>query len=260
MNETSSITTISPDLRELLDSEARRINNPSFIDLDPVQFPRRFSDLRDIEITSLLCSSIAWGNRKMICRDCDKMLALMGHDPYNYMMDEAYEDLPDQNIHRTFFAANLRHFLRGLRRIYQRFGSLNEFALHHRVADDQLPAWKLVDLINQELAEANNGNSDSRCLPLNMKQTALKRVNMALRWLVRRDGIVDLGVWDAIDPSQLYIPLDVHVGNTARNLGIVTRKADDRRTVIELTEALRTIRPDDPAIYDFALFGIGMQL
>ncbi len=128
------------------------------------------------------------------------------------------------------------------------------------MADDQLPAWKLVDLINQELAEANNGNSDSRCLPLNMKQTALKRVNMALRWLVRRDGIVDLGVWDAIDPSQLYIPLDVHVGNTARNLGIVTRKADDRRTVIELTEALRTIRPDDPAIYDFALFGIGMQL
>ena len=260
MNETSSITTISPDLRELLDSEARRINHPSFIDLDPVQFPRRFSDLRDIEITSLLCSSIAWGNRKMICRDCDKMLALMGHDPYNYMMDEAYEDLPDQNIHRTFFAANLRHFLRGLRRIYQRFGSLNEFARPHRVADDQLPAWKLVDLINQELAEANNGNSDSRCLPLNMKQTALKRVNMALRWLVRRDGIVDLGVWDAIDPSQLYIPLDVHVGNTARNLGIVTRKADDRRTVIELTEALRTIRPDDPAIYDFALFGIGMQL
>ena len=260
MNETSSITTISPDLRELLDSEARRINHPSFIDLDPVQFPRRFSDLRDIEITSLRWSSIAWGNRKMICRDCDKMLALMGHDPYNYMMDEAYEDLPDQNIHRTFFAANLRHFLRGLRRIYQRFGSLNEFARHHRVADDQLPAWKLVDLINQELAEANNGNSDSRCLPLNMKQTALKRVNMALRWLVRRDGIVDLGVWDAIDPSQLYIPLDVHVGNTARNLGIVTRKADDRRTVIELTEALRTIRPDDPAIYDFALFGIGMQL
>lgn len=259
-NLKTDATAVSTDLRELLDSEARRINNPDFIGLDPVQFPRRYSSLPDIEIAALLCASIAWGNRKMICRNCDKMLALMGHDPYNYIMDRAYEDLPDQNIHRTFFAANLRHFLRGLHEIYSRFGSLNEFAIVNHVADDPFPAWKLVELINAELAKANGGCSDSRCLPLNMQQTALKRVNMALRWLVRRDGIVDLGVWDAIDPSQLFIPLDVHVGDTARNLGLVTRRANDRKTVVELTETLRTLRPDDPTIYDFALFGIGMQL
>ena len=251
---------IPSDIRDLLDSEAKRINHPDFIALDPVQFPRRFSSLPDIEITSLLCSSIAWGNRKMICRNCDRMLALMGHDPYNYVMDQAYEDLPDQNIHRTFFAANLRHFLRGLHRIYSKYGSLNDFAKHHHISDESLPAWKLVELINIELAEANNGKGDSRCLPLNIKQTALKRVNMALRWLVRQDGIVDMGVWDAITPSQLFIPLDVHVGNTSRNLGLITRKANDRQTTVELTEIMRTLRPDDPAIYDFALFGIGMQL
>lgn len=260
MSENLSIDLSESELRDLLDSEAARINSPAFIADDPVQFPRRFTSLPDVEIAALLASTIAWGNRRMICRDCDRMLALLDNQPLAYTLDQGYEDLPDCNIHRTFFAANLRHFLRGLRRIYRRFGSLNEFAHHHHVSGDRLPAWKLVGLINNELAEANNGNSDSRCLPLNMKQTALKRVNMALRWLVRRDGIVDLGVWDAIDPSQLYIPLDVHVGNTARNLGIVTRKADDRRTVIELTETLRAIRPDDPAIYDFALFGIGMQL
>ena len=89
---------VSPDLKALLDSEAARIDNPSFIALDPVQFPRMFSSLQDIEIVALLCSSIAWGNRKMICRNCEKMLALMGHDPYRYVMDRAYEDLPDCNI------------------------------------------------------------------------------------------------------------------------------------------------------------------
>lgn len=257
---TALLNTIPSDIRELLDTEAKRINHQDFITLDPVQFPRRYSSLPDIEITSLLCSSIAWGNRKMICRNCDRMLALMGHDPYNYIMDQAYEDLPDQNIHRTFFAANLRHFLRGLHKIYSKHSSLNDFAKHHHISKDEFPAWKLVELINTELADANQGKGDSRCLPLNLKQSALKRVNMALRWLVRNDGIVDLGVWNAISPAQLFIPLDVHVGNTSRNLGLITRKANDRQTTIELTEILRSLRPGDPTIYDFALFGIGMQL
>ena len=83
---------------------------------------------------------------------------------------------------------------------------------------------------------------------------------MALRWLVRRDGIVDMGVWDVIKPSQLVIPLDVHVGNTARNLGLITRKANDKRTALELTDCLRRWRPDDPVWFDFALFGIGMGI
>ena len=144
--------------------------------------------------------------------------------------------------------------------IYSRFGSLNDFARHHRIGDDEFPSWRLVELINGELCAANEGRTDSRCLPLNLQQTALKRVNMALRWLVRNDGIVDLGVWDAITPAQLYIPLDVHVGDTARNLGLVTRKANDRRTTVELTQMLRTLRPDDPVIYDYALFGIGIML
>ena len=250
---------VSDDIAELLLSEARRINSPEFIGEDPVQFPRRFERLQDIEIAALLCSSIAWGNRRMICRDCDRMLSLMGHDPYNYVMDSAYEELPDQNIHRTFFARNLRHFLRGLRGIYARYGSINEFARAERVGDDEFPSWRLAELINKQLAAANDGAEDSRCLPLNMKQTALKRLNMALRWLVRDDGIVDLGVWDCIPKSKLFIPLDVHVGNTARNLGLIERRANDRRTAVELTETLRPLLPEDPALFDYALFGIGIN-
>jgi uncharacterized protein (TIGR02757 family) len=114
--------------------------------------------------------------------------------------------------------------------------------------------------MNETLAEANNGHRDSRCLPLNLETTALKRINMALRWLVRKDGIVDLGVWDILSPSQLFIPLDVHVGNTARELGLINRRANDRRTTIELTQVLRQFNPDDPVIYDYALFGMGLKL
>lgn len=243
---------------EMLEGEAQRINSPEFIAADPVQFPRRFSKLQDIEIAALLSATIAWGNRKMICRNCDKMLALMGHDPHNYVMDKAYDDLPEGNIHRTFFNRNLQHYLRGLHSVYSRYGSLQEFARKTGVGESEFPVWQLVDNLNRVLAEANGGESDSRCLPLNLSTSALKRVNMALRWLVRDDGIVDLGVWDVLKPSQLYIPLDVHVGNTARNIGLTERKANDRKTAVELTEVLRSRRPNDPVWFDYALFGIGV--
>lgn len=247
------------ELRELLDTEAARINDPRFIANDPVQYPRRFTAVPDVEIAALLAATIAWGNRTMICRNCERMLSLMEGQPLRYVMEEAYEELPDSvNLHRTFFARSFKHYLRGLRRIYRRYPSLDAFAAAHDVGSDEAPAWRLVELLDGELAAANDGRHDSRCLPSNLRTTALKRVNMALRWLVRRDGIVDMGLWQSISPSKLFIPLDVHVGDTARELGLVERKANDRRTVEELTRRLRHFRPDDPAIYDFALFGIGI--
>lgn len=249
------------DLKALLDSEAARINSPEFIADDPVQFPRMFSRLQDVEIAALLAASIAWGNRKMICRNGMKMMQLMDFEPYRYLMDEGYEDLPDMNIHRTFFARDFRHYMRGLRRIYAAHGSLADFALARHIADDEAPAWRLVEHMNAELAEANGGECNSRCLPQNLATTALKRVNMALRWLVRTDGIVDMGLWNhVLRPSQLYIPLDVHVNDTARQLGLLTRKAADRKAVVELTGNLRRFNSEDPVLYDYALFGIGMNL
>lgn len=246
-------------MKEFLDQQAFLINRPEFISDDPVQFPRRFEDLRDIEIVSLLASMIAWGKRTMICRNADKLLTLMGHDPYHYVMDEGYLDLnPEINIHRTFFARDLRHFLTGLRKIYRRFGSIDAFSASVNAADDYAPAWKLVEEMNKIITDANDGVMSKRGLPNNLKTTALKRVNMALRWLVRDDGIVDMGVWKSIPKSKLYIPLDVHVGNTARDLGLLVRKQDDRKAVEELTARLREYRPDDPTYYDYALFGIGV--
>lgn len=248
------------ELQSLLDTEAARINSEDFIGADPVQFPRMFERQQDIEIAGLLAATIAWGNRKMICRNCEKMLGWMEHRPWDYVMDEGYEELPDGNVHRTFFVENLRHYLRGLRRIYSKYPTLEAFAAANGVGEDDMPAWRLVGAMSRELAEANGGKSDCRCLPGNLESTALKRINMALRWFVRNDGIVDLGIWEVIKPSQLYIPLDVHVAETSRELGLLTRRSNDRKAVVELTENLRRFRPEDPVVYDYALFGIGMKL
>lgn len=250
------------DLKLLLDTEVERINRPEFIAADPVQFPRMYSELPDIEIAALLASGIAWGNRKMICRDASRMLTeVMGNAPHRFVMEEAYEDLePDMNLHRTLFARNLQHFLRGLRQIYSKYPSLDAFSKAINVGEQKAPAWHLVEKINAITAEANAGRTDSRLLPQNLKNTALKRVNMALRWLVRDDGIVDLGVWKSIPKEKLYIPLDVHVGNISRRLGLLTRKQDDRKAVEELTDRLRKFDPADPCKYDYALFGIGIEM
>lgn len=252
-------TKISADIAELLDSEATRINSPEFIADDPVQFPRRFSNIADIEIVALLSATIAWGNRKMICRDAEKILAITGDSPSQYVADGAFEELdPRLNLHRTFFAEHFQHLLRGLREIYRHYPSLDAFAASIGAGESEAPAWTLAEAIGAVCRDANGGRDCPRAIPSNLRQTALKRINMALRWLVRDDGIVDLGVWKSIPKSKLFIPLDVHVGNVARELGLLQRRSNDRRAVEELTTLLRTLRPDDPCFYDYALFGIGV--
>lgn len=246
-------------IKELLDAEATRINSPSFIADDPVQFPRRFSALPDIEIVSLLSATIAWGKRTMICRDAERLLAMMNHDPYRFVMDEAYERLdPQCNVHRTFFVSHLQYLLRGLRQIYLTYPSLDTFCASRGVGADEFPSWRFAALLGESCVQANEGEKCTRALPFDLQHTALKRINMALRWLVRDDGIVDMGVWKSIPKSKLFIPLDVHVGNVARQLGLLTRRGNDRRSVEELTHKLRLMRPEDPVWYDYALFGIGV--
>ncbi len=246
-------------LKARLDEAAARINVPGFVALDPVQFPRRYHRLQDVEIAALLTATISWGRRPMILRDADRMLAPMGQSPYEYLMNggvgEYNADGSNPNVHRTFFQSDLAYYLRGLHRIYQRHDDLNTFFRSGGAAH----AWDVAAMLFEQFTEANGGRANPQCLPARHDTSALKRLNMALRWMVRRDGIVDLGRWDFIPPSQLFIPLDVHVARVARGLGILGRKSNDRRAVEQLTAVLRRLNPQDPTLYDFALFGLGVE-
>lgn len=255
---------MSTQTKELLDRLAAQYNEPGFVANDPVQFPRRFTDPRDIEISAFLTSVISWGRRPMILNNAERLHRMLDGRPYDFVIGGDIDGIGDDNIHRTFFGRHLRYALRGLRAIYSRYGSLEAFAAAIGAADTAAPAWHLAGEMNrifnaaaEECGQTLGG--PSRCLPDKVDASALKRFNMALRWLVRNDGVVDMGVWSYLKPSQLFIPLDVHSAATARSLGLLTRRQNDRKAVEELTENLRRFNPADPTIYDFALFGFGVN-
>ncbi len=255
------------ELREVLDRYAAEYNVAEFAESDPVQFARRFTELADREIASLLVSTISWGRRPMILRNAERLLGLLEGEPLRFVLDGDIDSIADDNIHRTFFGRHLRYYLRGLRELYSRFGSLENFARHIGAdAPGEAPAWKIAEELRKVLADANASCNEmlcgpDRCLPSKPSTSALKRLNMALRWLVRRDGIVDPGGWELIGPERLYMPMDVHVCNTSAALGLLDKapKSPDRKTAEALTAALREFRPEDPTIYDFALFGLGVN-
>ncbi|MBO7290418.1 MAG: TIGR02757 family protein [Bacteroidaceae bacterium] len=243
-------------IKALLDGKAAQYNTPQFIADDPISFPHSFTRKEDVEIVALLASVIAWGNRRMILRSGNRMFReIMQSRPYEYVMGGEWEDLDDRmNIHRTFFAADFKYICRGLRSIYYEHGSMEPLFAGCSV-------WDGIENLRQHLASANGGATTrhiSNPIPTKGKPaSACKRMHMMLRWLCRKDGIVDLGIWNCIPQSELMIPIDVHVARTARALGLVTRKQNDRRTVEELTARLRELSPEDPVRYDFALFGVG---
>ena len=243
-------------LRAVLDDKLALYNCKSFIENDPVSFPHSFTRREDVEISALLASVIAWGNRKMILSSGRKMFCDIMHSaPYDYVMSGEWEELDDRlNIHRTFFACDFKYICRGLRSIFSKYGTMEALFMSCSV-------WDGIENLRRAMAEANGGAVTRHISnPVAQKgkpASACKRMHMMLRWLCRKDGIVDLGIWQGVSQAELMIPLDVHVARTARSLGIVTRKQNDRRTVEELTAQLRKLSPDDPVKYDFALFGVG---
>ena len=243
-------------LRAVLDEKFACYNCKEFIKNDPISFPHSFTRREDVEIAALLASTIAWGNRKMILSSGRKMFCDIMHSaPYDYVMSGEWERLDDRmNIHRTFFASDFKYICRGLRNIFSKHGTMETLFLGCSV-------WDGIENLRREMAGANDGATTRHISnPVAQKgkpASACKRLHMMLRWLCRKDGIVDLGIWQGVSQAELMIPLDVHVARTARQLGIVTRKQNDRKTVEELTAQLRKLSPDDPVKYDFALFGVG---
>jgi len=236
-----------------LDKWYEKICTPAFIPLDPVRFPRSYKKREDIEIAACLSAAIAWGRRDLILRSAEKMFALMGKSPFDFITSGGYKKLKNKNIHRTFFENDLKYYCRGFERCYAKYENLeNIFA-------SSCDIWEGIALFREEMAKANKGEYSVHVANPGEKDgngSACKKLNLALRWLTRKDA-VDIGLWKKINPKSLYIPLDVHVARTARKLGLLERKSNDKKAVILLTEKLRELCPEDPVKYDFALFGMG---
>ena len=253
------------NIKDYLEELVERNNTEAFIKDDPVQFPHRYSDIRDIEIVSFLVATIAWGNRKMILNNANKMLDIMGRSPYDYVMSGGWETLdPDKCVHRTFFGRDLKYYCRGLQALYEVTHCVrnDKPTLENIFFNEEHDVWKGIQNFRDLMAEANGATSKHISNPsceAPMKGSACKRLHMALRWLVRNDGIVDLGVWKKLKPKDLMIPLDVHVARVSRQLGLLDRKSNDRMAVEMLTSRLREFDAEDPVKYDFALFGVELM-
>ena len=247
------------DMKEFLDEYVELYNKPSFIESDPISIPHQFTKKQDIEIAGFLAATIAWGNRKMILRNANRMMEILDHSPFEFIMNSSNNEMEmiKSFVHRTFNSTDLIYFLKALKHIYRYKGGLETIFTTHKTSDSLQPA---IHEFHKIFFELPHEKRTERHVSDPFKGSAAKKLNMFLRWMVRKDKFgVDFGIWDKINPSMLYIPLDLHSGNTARRLGLLSRKMNDWKAVEELTEILREFDPTDPVKYDFALFGLGVN-
>ena len=245
------------ELKEFLDEKAVLYEKPNFIPLDPIQIPHRFTIKEDIEIAAFLTATISWGNRKSIINSANKMMDILGQSPYDFIMN--YSEGERENlsgfVHRTFNETDLDTFLRALQNIYTHHNGLESVFVNNTVNNSLQPA---ISLFKKLFFEISHHKRTHKHVSDPLKNSAAKRINMFLRWMVRDSAAgVDFGIWNSIPKAALSCPLDVHTGNIARKLKLLSRKQNDAKTLLELDIALRKMDPIDPVKYDFALFGLG---
>jgi uncharacterized protein (TIGR02757 family) len=246
------------ELKEFLDSKVTQYNNPKFIESDPIQIPHQFSLKEDIEIVAFLTATIAWGKRQMIIKNSNRMVEIMDNSPHDYVMNHTEIDLEKTApfVHRTFNGADFSFFVKSIQNIYRHHDGLE--GVFSQFPDDQNNK-RVIHNFKKTFFEISHQDRTTKHVSDPMKGSASKRINMFLRWMVRRDNTgVDFGLWKDIPMSKLSCPLDVHSGNVARKLGLLTRKQNDWKALEELDASLRKLDANDPTKYDFALFGLGV--
>jgi uncharacterized protein (TIGR02757 family) len=247
-------------LKEFLDEKFNKYNCHNFIESDPVSIPHKFSKKEDIEIAGFLAATIAWGNRKAILKSANRLIAWMDFAPYDFVVNHSQKELNVFNkfVYRTFNGIDCVYFLKSLQNIYKNLNGIESvfnqgYKQNYSVKDAIIFFWNIFFALRHE-------KRTQKHLANPQKGSAAKRINMYLRWMVRNDNKgVDFGIWKQISPADLMMPVDVHSGNIARELGLLTRKSNDWKAVEELTGNLRLFDSTDPVKYDFALFGLGVN-
>lgn len=265
MNETLRISDLEK-VKRLLDKKVSEYNSFDFIESDPVQIPHRFSRKEDIEISGLLTASISWGQRKSIIKNANSLMDIMDNSPFEFIMDMPNNDENKTNpdlkriaefVHRTFNGEDLLFFIKSIKNIYQKHSGLENIFSTGYNSDNSIYGsiknFRDIFLAIDHQKHVQKHVSDVTA------NSAAKRLNMYLRWMVRQDeNEVDFGLWKKIPASALMLPLDVHTGNVGRSLGLLKRNQNDWKAVEEITNILRLFDPNDPIKYDYALFGIGV--
>jgi uncharacterized protein (TIGR02757 family) len=252
-------TPLQEEVKELLDRYYLEFHRSGFIENDPLLIPHRFSKKEDIEIAGFFAAILAWGNRKTIIRNTDRLLGWMDHDPSGFIRGFSEADLKPfaAFVHRTFNGDDCLFFLHALQSIYNNQSGLEQVFQGHTPGDEIREAIRNLRNVFFQIPHLPRSEKH---LANPEKNASAKRINMYLRWMVRKDPAgVDFGIWDNLRPSMLMCPLDIHTGNTARKLGILHRKQNDWKAVEELTAYLRKLDPSDPVKYDIALFSMGLH-
>ncbi len=246
------------ELKEFLDSKVDLYNQPSFIKNDPVSIPHLFSKKQDIEIAGFFAAVFSWGNRTTIINKSKELMQLMDDAPYDFCLDHSPEELKRliSFKHRTFSTTDLLYFIEFFKWHYSKHKSLETaFTQHGKTVEEMLTGFHHY-FFSLEHVPART----KKHIATPERRSSCKRLNMFLRWMVRKDDKgVDFGIWKNISPSQLICPIDLHVARVARRLDILKRKQTDWQAALELTEYLRTLDKNDPVKYDFALFGLGVM-
>ena len=250
-------------LKEQLSYLADKYETKDFIEADPIQFPREFcidtdyvgrimDDKRNVEISGFITAWLSYGNRTQIIKTVEKLHTLMGWKPYDYLMSQEWREFEGEEVrlYRFYTYGDFAELLECLYVIYRKYRDLEEAVIR---GDDNTIEYDNYITMLQALFIGINGIPDIR------NTSACKRLAMFLRWMIRRDSPVDMGIWERCQPEKLIIPLDTHVHQQALKMGITKRKSADMRTAKEITDYFNDIFPGDPAKGDFALFGYGVN-
>lgn len=248
-----------PSLKAFLDQKVSEYNQPLFLANDPILVPHRFSRKQDIEIAGFFAAIFAWGNRTTIINKSLELMDRMNGDPYRFCLE--YSSRLSRRLegfrHRTFCTDDLLYFVEFFNRHYQQYESLEPAFARYIEPGDASIENGLIGFRRYFFEDEHLKRTEKHIASPEQKSTC-KRLNMFLRWMVRRDEAgVDFGLWHSIDPRQLVCPIDVHVARVAQRFGLLKRKQVDWLAALELTQYLRTLDPNDPVRYDFALFGLG---
>jgi len=246
------------ELKDFLEAKVIEFNTIDFIENDPISIPHRYTLKEDIEISGFLVSSIAWGNRKMITANGHRMMDMMSDSPYEFVINHQDHHLDKLAgfVHRTFNSTDFIHFIKALKHLYKEKDGLEGVFDTFQTKDSLQPA---IHKLHEVFFEIPHPVRTLKHIADPDKGSAAKKINLFLRWMIRNDNSgVDFGLWKSISPSKLSCPLDIHSGNVARKLGLLQRKQNDSKAVLELDTNLRQLDPKDPVKYDFALFGLGI--